>query len=378
MDKFKFKRIFVIVADSVGCGYDKESYRFNDEGANTLKHISENVPGGLNIPNLNKLGIGDLTEIVGTNKVNHPHSFSMRLNEMSNGKDTLTGHWEIMGLNVTTPFPSYDETHFPQDLIDKIEELSGRKVIGNIPASGTEIIKDMGMEQIKTGALIAYTSTDSVLQIAAHEEIIPIEELYDICSKVRKICSENPKWMVGRIIARPYIGTDPSNFTRTPRRHDYAVSPFGKTTLDFLKEAKYEVISVGKIYDIFNGNGLTESNKIVSNHDGMLKTMEIMKRDFTGLCFVNLVDFDSMYGHRRDIDGYAKADAYAAFSSGQYSPRARNSQRESRLHCQGFLPRFVDRDLARWNRYISRRQRRRALRRTGAEDCDSACHGEGY
>jgi len=299
----QFKRIFVIVADSLGIGDAIDAKQFDDEGTNTLEHLSY-AKKDFSIPTLSKLGYSALCDYNNNPKCN-PIGSVARLEEISVGKDTLTGHWELMGLNVQTAFPSYDETGFPQDLIDKIEELSGRKVIGNCAASGTEIIKELGEEQMKTGALIVYTSTDSVLQIAAHEEIISIDELYDICSKCRKICSENPSWMVGRIIARPYIGTNALDFARTPRRHDYAVSPFGLTTLDYLKEEGYDVISVGKIFDIFNGSGLTESNKIVSNHDGMLKTYEIAKKDFTGLCFVNLVDFDSLYGHRRDALGYA-------------------------------------------------------------------------
>lgn len=305
MKEYKqFKRIFVIVADSLGIGGAKDAKEFGDEGTNTLEHLSY-AKADFNIPTLSKLGYSKLCSYNNNPNVDNIGSIA-RLEEMSVGKDTLTGHWEIMGLNVTESFPSYDETGFPKDLIEAIEKYSNRKVIGNLAASGTEIIKEMGEEQLKTGALIVYTSTDSVLQIAAHEDVIPIEELYDICEYCRKICNENPKWRVGRIIARPYIGTNKDNFTRTPRRHDYAVSPFEKTTLDYLKEAGYDSISVGKIYDIFNTNGLTEQNKIVSNHDGMMKTIEIAKRDFTGLCFVNLVDFDSLYGHRRDALGYAK------------------------------------------------------------------------
>ena len=301
-----FKRIFTIVIDSVGCGEAKDAAKYGDYGTNTLKHTSLAIPD-FSLPTLEKLGIGRITEMNNVKRVAKPQGIYGRMEEVSVGKDTLTGHWEMMGLKVDTPFPSFTDTGFPDDLIKEIEKLSGRKVIGNIAASGTEIIKDLGEEQLKTGALIVYTSSDSVLQIAAHEDIIPIPELYDICEKVRKITLENPKWSVGRIIARPYVGTNRDNFTRTPRRHDYSVNPSGLTTLDYLKEEGYDVISVGKIYDIFNGNGLTESNKIVSNHDGMEKTITIASRDFTGLCFVNLVDFDALYGHRRDSIGYAKA-----------------------------------------------------------------------
>lgn len=299
----QFKRIFLIVADSLGIGGASDAFKFNDLGTNTLKHLSY-AKKDFNIPTLSELGYSKLCDYKNNPNINNIGSIA-RLEEISVGKDTLTGHWEIMGLNVTESFPSYDEHGFPADLIKAIEDYSHREVVGNVSASGTEIIKELGEYQLKTGALIVYTSTDSVLQIAAHEDIIPIEELYDICDKCRQMCNENPNWRVGRIIARPYIGTDASNFKRTPRRHDYAVSPFEKTTLDYLKEAGYDCISVGKIYDIFNTHGLTEQNKIVSNHDGMMKTIEIAKRDFTGLCFVNLVDFDSLYGHRRDPLGYA-------------------------------------------------------------------------
>ena len=212
-----------------------------------------------------------------------------------------------MGLEVTKPFPSFTDTGFPKELIDKIKEYSHRDVIGNISASGTEIIKDLGEEQLRTGALIVYTSADSVLQIAANEEIIPLTELYDICSYVRKITLENPDWQVGRIIARPFVGSSKETFKRTTNRHDYAVKPFDKTCLDFLKEEGFDVIAVGKINDIFDGEGITEYVRTSSNHDGMLKTTDYLNKDFTGLCFTNLVDFDALFGHRRDPLGYKKA-----------------------------------------------------------------------
>lgn len=306
MKKFKkFKRIFLIVTDSLGCGEASDAYKYNDQGANTIKHLSYSLDD-FKIKNLEKMGIGNITDINNTAKVVNPIASYGKMKEISVGKDTLTGHWEMMGLKVENPFPSFTESGFPKDLIDEIEKATNRKVIGNIAASGTEIIKELGEEHLKTGAIIVYTSSDSVLQIAANENIIPIEELYDICLKVRKITLDNKSWSVGRIIARPFIGDSKDNFTRTAKRHDYAVDPSGKTTLDYLKEEGYEVISVGKINDIFNAKGITEAHKITSNHDGMLKTIEISKKDFTGLCFVNLVDFDALYGHRRDAIGYAK------------------------------------------------------------------------
>lgn len=306
MKKFKkFKRIFLIVTDSLGCGEASDAYKYNDQGANTIKHLSYSLDD-FKIKNLEKMGIGNITDINNTAKVINPIASYGKMKEISVGKDTLTGHWEMMGLKVENPFPSFTESGFPKDLIDAIEKATNRKVIGNIAASGTEIIKELGEEHLKTGAIIVYTSSDSVLQIAANENIIPIEELYDICLKVRKITLDNKSWSVGRIIARPFIGDSKDNFTRTAKRHDYAVDPSGKTTLDYLKEEGYEVISVGKINDIFNAKGITEAHKITSNHDGMLKTIEISKKDFTGLCFVNLVDFDALYGHRRDAIGYAK------------------------------------------------------------------------
>jgi len=300
----KFKRIFVIVTDSVGAGEAKDASKYNDQGANTWKHLSYSKKD-FSVPTLKKLGIGNITDINNTPPQEHPIASFGKMEELSVGKDTLTGHWEMMGLEVLTPFPAFTETGFPKELIEKLEKETNRKVIGNISASGTEIIKQLGEEHMKTGSIIVYTSADSVLQIAAHEDIIPVKELYRICEIARKITLENPKWMVGRIIARPFIGTDKSNFTRTSNRHDYAVKPFGKTTLNFLQDNNYDVIAVGKINDIFDGQGITQTFKTKSNDDGMNITMDIAKKDFHGLCFVNLVDFDSMYGHRRDPIGYA-------------------------------------------------------------------------
>ena len=307
MKKFKeFKRVFVIVTDSMGIGECPDSYKYDDAGANTFGHIANLYPD-FKVKKLKKLGIGNICKNNTILPEESPEGVVMRLQELSVGKDTLTGHFEIMGLEVTKPFPSFTDTGFPNELIDKIEKYSKRKVIGNISASGTEIIKDLGEEQLKTGALIVYTSADSVLQIAANEAIIPLEELYDICAYVRKITLENPDWQVGRIIARPFIGTNKDNFKRTTNRHDYAVKPFDKTCLDFLKEEDYDVIAIGKIFDIFDGVGITEAFRTKSNHDGMEKTIACLEKDFTGLCFTNLVDFDALYGHRRDPLGYKLA-----------------------------------------------------------------------
>lgn len=301
-----YKRIFVIVTDSMGIGEASDSHLYNDSGANTFGHIADYAKD-FKIPNLLSLGIGNICFNDKLRKEKNPLGVVSKMHEVSVGKDTLTGHFEIMGLKVTNPYPSFTDTGFPNELIEKIEKFSGRKVIGNISASGTEIIKDLGEEQLKTGALIVYTSADSVLQIAANEEIIPLEELYRICEYSRKITIENKEWQVGRIIARPFIGNSKENFKRTTNRHDYALDPFDKTTLDYLKEANYDVIAIGKINDIFNGQGITKAIKTVSNHDGMLKTIDLLKDNFIGLCFTNLVDFDALYGHRRDVHGYQKA-----------------------------------------------------------------------
>lgn len=301
----KYKRIFVIVMDSAGIGAMKDADKFGDAGTNTWVHTSERC-GGLDIPTLNALGIGDLGKVVGASIVSHPHAYSLILNEASNGKDTMTGHWEMMGILTTKPFKTFTDTGFPKKLIDELEEKTGRKIIGNISASGTEIIKQLGEEQMKTGALIVYTSADSVLQIAAHENIIPLSELYRDCEIARDICMR-PEYLLGRIIARPYIGDNKDNFKRTSNRHDYALSPTGTTAMNILKDAGYEVSCVGKINDIFNGAGVTRTQRTISNNDGMDKTIEEAKKDYKGLCFVNLVEFDSEYGHRRNPIGYGKA-----------------------------------------------------------------------
>ena len=301
----KYKRIFVIVMDSVGIGAMKDAKEFGDEGTNTIVNVSK-ANNGLNIPNLNKLGLNDLdSSILGTSKVDHPHSFALKLEEASNGKDTMTGHWEMMGILTSKPFKTFTDTGFPQELIDELEEKTGRKIVGNIAASGTEILKVYGEHQLKTGDLIVYTSSDSVLQICGHEELIPVPELYRYCEIAREICLR-PEYLLGRIIARPYIGTNKDNFKRTSNRHDYALSPSSRTYMDILKDHGYDTVCVGKINDIFNGVGVTETYKTVSNNDGMNKTINLLDKDFTGLCYVNLVEFDSEYGHRRNPLGYAK------------------------------------------------------------------------
>ena len=299
----KFKRAFVIVCDSMGIGNGKDAKLYNDQGSNTFKHIDEIV--NLNIPNFASLGIDKICDIKKRN-INLDHAYALALNEASVGKDTLTGHYELMGLKVTKPFKTFTDTGFPKELIEELETLWNRKIVGNKSASGTEIIKELGEHHMKTGDVIVYTSSDSVLQIAAHEEIIPIEKLYEMCEQAREITKQD-KYKLGRIIARPFIGTCASDFKRTPRRHDYALKPFDKTLLNHLKDANYDVISIGKIADIFVNEGITESNKIVSNNDGCQKIIECMKKDFTGLCFANLVDFDMEYGHRRDVKGYGRA-----------------------------------------------------------------------
>lgn len=301
----RFKRIFLIVMDSVGIGAMNDADKFNDRGTNTLVHVSEAV-NGLNIPNLNKLGLYDLDKrIIGTSKLDHHNSYCLKLEEASNGKDTMTGHWEMMGILTSKPFKTFTDTGFPNELIKELEEKTGRKVVGNIAASGTEILKDYGEHQMKTGDLIVYTSSDSVLQICGHEEVIPLNELYRCCEIAREICLK-PEYLLGRIIARPYLGTNKNNFKRTTNRHDYALSPSQRTYMDILKDHGFETICVGKINDIFNGVGVSETYKTTSNNDGMCKTIELLSKDFTGLCFVNLVEFDSEYGHRRNPFGYAK------------------------------------------------------------------------
>lgn len=297
-----FKRVHLIVMDSVGIGEAPDAEKFGDVGSDTLGHIAEKA--GLTIPNLENLGLGTIRPLAGVADVADHKGYATKLEEVSVGKDTMTGHWEIMGLNIKKPFRVFPEG-FPDELLKQIEDFSGRKIVCNLPYSGTKVIEDYGEHQMKTGDLIVYTSADPVLQIAAHEEVIPLEELYRICQYVRDITKDEP-YMIGRIIARPYVG-EPGNFTRTSNRHDYALDPFGKTVLDSLKANGKDVIAVGKINDIFNGQGITDAIRTKSNMDGVDKLLEVMKEDFTGLSFTNLVDFDALFGHRRDVVGYAHA-----------------------------------------------------------------------
>jgi len=300
-----FKRIFVIVADSLGCGTAPRSAEFGDEGANTIAHIAEHE-GGIKLPVMESMGYGNITDILGVKRVDNPKGYYGKMDEASNGKDTMTGHWEMMGILTENPFKTFTDNGFPKELIDELEEKTGHKVIGNYAASGTEILKELGEEHIKTGAMIVYTSADSVLQIACHEEHFGLDELYRCCEIAREICMK-PEWMVGRIIARPFLGETKDTFKRTTNRHDYALSPTSRTTLDELKDKGYSVVSIGKIKDIFNGCGITEAYKNLSNHNGMEHAFEVAKHDFTGLVFSNLVDFDALYGHRRDPKGYHDA-----------------------------------------------------------------------
>ncbi|MBP2000644.1 phosphopentomutase [Paenibacillus shirakamiensis] len=298
-----FKRIHVLVMDSVGIGEAPDAADFDDFDVHTLGHIAH-ATGGLHMPHSAKLGLSNIEEIHGIAKAEQPQAYFTKMQEASSGKDTMTGHWEIMGLNISTPFRVF-EHGFPDELIQRIEEKTGRKVIGNKPASGTEIIDELGEEHVKTGALIVYTSADSVLQIAAHEDVVPLKELYEICEFCRKITLDDP-YMLGRIIARPFIG-EPGSFTRTANRHDYALKPFGRTTMNELKDAGLDVIAIGKISDIYDGEGVTQAIRTISNMDGMDKMIEVLDQPFKGISFLNLVDFDALYGHRRDPAGYGKA-----------------------------------------------------------------------
>lgn len=300
----KFKRIFLIVLDSLGIGEAPDAKDYNDLGSNTIGHIAEKMD--LDIPHLQKLGYGNIAPIRNVPPVLNPQAYYTKIQEASLGKDTMTGHWEMMGMYITKPFQTFTDTGFPKELIQELEEKTGRKVVGNMSASGTDIIRDLGEEHVRTGNLIVYTSADSVLQIAMHEDIIPIEEQYRICEIAREITMK-PEWKVGRVIARPFVGKDKNSFKRTPNRHDYALRPHEKTTLNFLSEAGYDVIAVGKINDIFDGYGINRFSKTKSNDDGMFQTIDLAKEDFKGLCFLNLVDFDALYGHRRDPIGYGKA-----------------------------------------------------------------------
>lgn len=300
----KYKRIFLVVIDSLGIGAMKDAAEYGDAGADTLGHIDQTVKE-LKLPAMEKLGLGNLCTLSHVAPSDHPLGYYARLNEASLGKDTMTGHWEMMGLHITTPFKTFTEHGFPPELIHELEERTGHKIVGNRSESGTKILDDLGEHQIRTGDMIVYTSADSVLQIAGHEETFGLDELYRCCEIAREITMKD-EWKVGRVIARPYVGRKKGEFKRTPNRHDYAVSPFGKTALDILKDAGYDVISVGKIADIFNNQGITEKYHSDSSVQGMEQTIEIAKRDFHGLTFVNLVDFDALWGHRRNPEGYGR------------------------------------------------------------------------
>lgn len=300
----KYNRVFVIVMDSLGVGPMPDSPDFGDIDVNTLGHISEAVES-FRIPNLQKLGMANIIPLKQVPPVEKPLAYYTKLKEQSLGKDTMTGHWEMMGLKVTTPFQTFTETGFPPELIEELEKRTGRKVIGNKSASGTEILEELAEEEIATGHMIVYTSADSVLQICGNEETFGLEELYRCCEIAREITMKD-EWKVGRVIARPYVGKKKGEFCRTSNRHDYALKPYGKTALDALKAAGLDVISIGKIKDIFDGEGITEAQKSKSSVHGMEQTIETAGKEFRGLCFVNLVDFDALWGHRRDPRGYAE------------------------------------------------------------------------
>ena len=303
----KFKRIFLIVLDSLGIGNGKDAAKFGDEGTDTFLHITEKMPS-FSIPNLEKLGMGNLKSLKGVSPVEKPLAKYYALNEASSSKDTMTGHWEMMGIKTEKPFITFTDTGFPPALIQELEEKTGRKVIGNKAASGTEIIEELGEEQLRTGSMIVYTSADSVLQIAAPEDpkYFGLEELYKDCEIAREITMKD-EWRVGRVIARPYVGEKRGEFKRTSNRHDLALKPPTKTVLNYLEEAGLSVISIGKINDIFVGEGINKAIHSRSSVEGMEQCIALAKdEDFQGLCFVNLVDFDALYGHRRDPVGYGE------------------------------------------------------------------------
>lgn len=299
----RFKRIFTIVIDSLGVGALPDAADYGDAGTDTLGHIAQAMDT-FHIPHLQQLGMANLHPLKQVAPVERPAGYYAYLREASTGKDTMTGHWEMMGLHITKPFKTFTETGFPQELLDELSARTGRVIIGNRSASGTEILDELAEEEIATGHMIVYTSADSVLQICGNEETFGLEELYRCCEIAREITMKD-EWKVGRVIARPYVGRKKGEFKRTSNRHDYALKPYGKTAMDALKAAGLDVISVGKINDIFDGEGVTESNKSKSSVHGMEQTIDIARRDFTGLCFVNLVDFDALWGHRRDVAGYA-------------------------------------------------------------------------
>ncbi|WP_278452866.1 phosphopentomutase [Thomasclavelia spiroformis] len=301
----KYKRIFLLICDSLGIGNGQDASSYDDEGANTLKHICD-ACNGLDIPNLEGLGLGNLGDFEGIYPLRSQLGYTLKLNELSSGKDTITGHFEMMGIYTKKPLITFTKTGFPDEFIKLFEAKTGRKCVGNKAASGTKIIEEYANHQEKTGDWIVYTSADSVFQIAANENIIPLQELYDACKIARELTMD-PRWKVGRVIARPFIKNKDGSYTRTSSRHDFALKPPAITVLDNLKNNNYDVIGIGKIADIFANQGITKDIKTTNNNDTMNKTIEIAKTDFNGLCFVNLVDFDSNYGHRRDPIGYGKA-----------------------------------------------------------------------
>lgn len=304
MEANHYKRIFLIVVDSLGAGEAKDAAEYGDAGTDTLGHISQSVET-FHIPNLQKLGMANLHPLKQVEAVEAPLAYYTKMNELSRGKDTMTGHWEFMGLKTEKPFITFTDTGFPPELIEELERRTGHKVIGNKSSSGTEILDELAEEEIATGHMIVYTSADSVLQICGNEETFDLKELYRCCEIARELTMKD-EWKVGRVIARPYLGRKKGEFKRTSNRHDYAVEPFGDTVLDVLKDHGFDVISIGKINDIFAGRGITEVLKSKSSVHGMEQTIEEAKNhDFHGLCFVNLVDFDALWGHRRDPVGYA-------------------------------------------------------------------------
>lgn len=300
----RFNRVFVIVLDSLGIGAMTDAAKFDDVGADTLGHISDTVEH-LNIPNLQRMGLANLKALKQVPPVDQPTAYYMAMNEASNGKDTMTGHWEMMGIRTDKPFITFTDTGFPKELIDELEKRCGREIIGNKAASGTVILDELGEQEVNEGKLIVYTSADAVLQICGNEETMGLETLYHYCEIARELTMRD-EWRVGRVIARPYVGKKRGEFKRTSNRHDYALKPTGPTVLNALKDAGYDVISVGKINDIFVGEGITESNHSDSSVHGMQQTIDIAKRDFKGLCFTNLVDFDALWGHRRNPVGYGE------------------------------------------------------------------------
>lgn len=298
------KRTFLIVCDSVGIGEAPDAKAFNDVGSHTLRHTAL-AKESIHLPILGAMGLGMIDEIPGVKGQSQPQSYFGKMEEVSAGKDTMTGHWELMGLHIDTPFRTFTETGFPDTLLEALATFSKRPILGNKASSGTEILDELGEEHLNTGGLIVYTSADSVLQIAAHEEVVPLEDLYAVCKYARELTRDEP-YTLGRIIARPFLGTL-GNFKRTANRKDYALKPYGKTTLDYLKEGGYDVIALGKINDIYDGEGITRVIKHPTNEEGMENLIALAQTDFNGLAFVNLVDFDALYGHRRDALGYHEA-----------------------------------------------------------------------